>query len=60
MHLEEMGWKDVDWTLLSENMAKWRVVVIRAVNCGSLVRGVMWRHGVLRSRRFEETYCILL
>ena len=58
MYLKDMEWKEVDWTDLSEDRAKWRVVVNRAVSCGSLILGVMWRHGVVRSRRFEETYCI--
>ena len=41
-----MGWKNVDWTYLSQDRAKWRVFVTRAVSCGSLIRGMMWRHGV--------------
>ena len=30
---------------LCQDRAKWRVVVFRAVSCGSLIRGMMWRHG---------------
>jgi hypothetical protein len=55
-------WDERTWTgfNLSQDMAKWRVVLNRAVRCDTLHRDMKLRHGVVRSRRFESTYCLHL
>jgi hypothetical protein len=32
MDLQEMGWRDMDWTDLAEDRDRWRAVVIKIMN----------------------------
>jgi hypothetical protein len=32
MYLQEVGWEDVDWIVLAQNMNSWRAVVNRTMN----------------------------